>query len=85
LLGLAGGEFDVQTFADPPNRSITGSWEFLLMEAARKRDETGPLAPGQSDSGFSTSSTHSERPTPNVVPVIEAGQAPAHPLEPKAS
>jgi len=80
LLGLAGGEFDVTTFVDPPNRSINGSWEFLLMEAARKRDETGPVAPGQSDSGFSSAPTiHSERPTPSVVPVIEAGQTPAHP------
>jgi hypothetical protein len=85
LLGLAGGEFDVVTFADPPNRSITGSWEFLLMEAARKRDETGPLAPGQSDSGFSTAPhTQGERTTPNVVPVIEAGQAPSPNLRPES-
>src|SRR6266496_5217787 len=54
LMGLAGGEFDVQPFTEPPTRSITGSWEFLLMEAARKRDEEGPTDPklSQSDSGF---------------------------------
>ncbi|HXJ71746.1 MAG TPA: response regulator [Candidatus Dormibacteraeota bacterium] len=85
LLGLAGGEFDVTTFADPPSRSITGSWEFLLMEAARKRDETGPVTPGQSDSGFQTpATTLSERPTPNVVPVIEAGQTTAQPVRPQS-
>ena len=55
LLGLTGGEFDVQPFVAPPTQSISGSWEFLLMEAARKRDELGPTTPpNQSDSGFST-------------------------------
>jgi len=55
LLGLTGGEFDVQSFVAPPTQSISGSWEFLLMEAARKRDELGPITPpNQSDSGFST-------------------------------
>jgi hypothetical protein len=76
LLGQAGGEFDVQPFTAPPNQSISGSWEFLLMEAARKRDEEGMIhpPPGHSDSGFSTSTTlpGAERHTPVVVPVIEA-------------
>jgi len=40
LLGLKGGEFDLQPFLEPPARTIEGQWEFLLMEAARKRDET---------------------------------------------
>lgn len=39
LLGLAGGNFQVKPFTAPPARSIRGSWEFLLMEAAQKRDE----------------------------------------------
>lgn len=39
ILGLAGGEFDLGPFSEPPERSISGSWEFLLMEAARQRDE----------------------------------------------
>ncbi len=76
LMGLAGGEFDVQPFAEPSTRSITGSWEFLLMEAARKRDEEGPTDPklSQSDSGFPTpaSPAPAERHTPAVLPVIEA-------------
>jgi len=76
LLGLAGGEFDVQPFTAPPNQSISGSWEFLLMEAARRRDEEGMIRPppGQSDSGFSTAAAlpSAERNTPVVVPVIEA-------------
>ena len=39
LMSLKGGEFHLRPFAEPPTRSITGSWEFLLMEAARKVDE----------------------------------------------
>lgn len=39
ILSLAGGEFDLGPFSEPPERSISGSWEFLLMEAARQRDE----------------------------------------------
>jgi len=39
LLGLEGGEFDHAAYTEPPQRSLKGSWEFLLMEAARKRDE----------------------------------------------
>jgi hypothetical protein len=40
---LAGGEFELQPFSEPPMRTIESQWEFLLMEAARKRDEdSGP-------------------------------------------
>ncbi|HNQ73108.1 MAG TPA: response regulator [Verrucomicrobiota bacterium] len=40
LLALTGGQFVLKPFHDPPQRSIDGQWEFLLMEAARKSDET---------------------------------------------
>ncbi len=40
LLGFAGGQFNLKGFTEPPERTISGSWEFLLMEAARMRDET---------------------------------------------
>ena len=87
LLGLAGGEFDVQPFAAPPTQSIAGSWEFLLMEAARKRDEEGDSSPSdQGDTGFPTPAPHpvSERPTPVVLAAVEAEpapEAPAHAME----
>lgn len=45
LLGLSGGEFSLQPFTEPPRKSISGQYEFLLMEAARLRDETGSQAP----------------------------------------
>jgi len=40
LLALAGGSFELLPFEPPPQRTIEGQWEFLLMEAARLRDET---------------------------------------------
>ena len=39
LMSLGGGQFHLKPFVEPPARTISGSWEFLLMEAARKRDE----------------------------------------------
>jgi len=50
ILSLAGGAFQLQPFEAPSERTIEGQWEFLLMEAARVRDEsaeppaeTGPV------------------------------------------
>ena len=40
-MSLGGGQFHLKPFAEPPARTLSGSWEFLLMEAARKRDEAG--------------------------------------------
>ena len=40
ILGLKGGEFELQPFSEPAARTLEGQWEFLLMEAARKRDES---------------------------------------------
>jgi CheY-like chemotaxis protein len=75
LMGLAGGEFDVQTFTEPQARSIEGSWEFLLMEAARKRDEEAQSGASviHSDSDLPTPVPlpDGEQPTPTVVSVIE--------------
>ncbi|MCI0366473.1 MAG: DUF4388 domain-containing protein, partial [Phycisphaerales bacterium] len=47
LMGLTGGEFSQRPYTAPPQQTITDSWEFLLMEAARMRDETAgePTAP----------------------------------------
>jgi CheY-like chemotaxis protein len=45
LLGLSGGQFSLQPFTEPPRRSISGQFQFLLMEAARLRDETAQAGP----------------------------------------
>jgi len=47
LLGLRGGAFNLAPFVEPPQRSIEGQWEFLLMEAARINDEAAPTLPPQ--------------------------------------
>ena len=39
LLALSGGQFALKPFTEPAARSVSGQWEFLLMEAARKSDE----------------------------------------------
>jgi CheY-like chemotaxis protein len=39
LLALPGGSFELVPFEPPPQNTISGPWEFLLMEAARLRDE----------------------------------------------
>jgi CheY-like chemotaxis protein len=39
LLAISNGQFRVQPFRQPPQRTIEGAWEYLLMEAARARDE----------------------------------------------
>ena len=39
LLALSGGQFNLKLFTEPTSRTISGQWEFLLMEAARKSDE----------------------------------------------
>jgi CheY-like chemotaxis protein len=45
ILCLAGGSFHLLPFTDPAEQTISGPWEFLLMEAARLRDEAGGAAP----------------------------------------
>lgn len=44
LLALSGGSFELIPFQQPSERTIEGQWEFLLMEAARVRDENAANA-----------------------------------------
>jgi CheY-like chemotaxis protein len=39
LLSLKGGEFHLKPFKAPPQRTLHGNWEVLLLEAARNSDE----------------------------------------------
>ncbi len=39
VLTFRGGEFKHLPFVDPPAITLEGSWEFLLLEAVRQRDE----------------------------------------------
>ena len=62
LLSLPGGSFQLQHFETPDQRTIEGQWEFLLMEAARVRDESPEEAPAvepvaEADSAAETDAT----------------------------
>ncbi len=46
ILGLRGGEFNLLPYTEPAERTISAQYEFLLMEAARLKDESNdPDAP----------------------------------------
>ena len=64
LMTLAGGNFNLKPFSEPPSRSISGSWEFLLMEAARMRDEA-------KESSLSPSAAKAGQPTPPPAGLTE--------------
>jgi CheY-like chemotaxis protein len=49
LLSLTGGEFHLQAFKPPHERTVHGQWEFLLMEAARIHDEEATTMITKSD------------------------------------
>ena len=65
LLKLTGGEFQVKPFQTPPQRTVQGGWEYLLMEAARAHDEetafiaaAKPAAPNPAPAASSPESQH---------------------------
>ncbi|MGH8022136.1 MAG: response regulator [Limisphaerales bacterium] len=43
LLSLPGGSFELAQFEPPPEKTLGGQWEMLLMEAARVKDENTAL------------------------------------------
>ena len=65
LLSLPGGSFQLQHFEPPPEHTIEGQWEFLLMEAARVRDEAAGQAP-------ETEPAVEPEPSPAVEPTAPA-------------
>lgn len=52
LLCLPGGSFELAPFEHPPEKTLSGPWEMLLMEAARVRDEIA--ANGAQENGSDT-------------------------------
>jgi CheY-like chemotaxis protein len=45
LLSFRGGRFNLQPYSEPAKRTISGQYEFLLMEAARLADEMAQSSP----------------------------------------
>jgi CheY-like chemotaxis protein len=74
ILRLTGGEFSLRPFAEAPRQTIDGPWEFLLMEAARARDEEAEAEPEEGPQ------TVADLPPPQL-----AMPRPAPPLRPPPS
>lgn len=75
LLSLTGGEFHHRAFVSPERETLEGSWEFLLMEAMRKRDESaGGLA--EEESGEALPSAQGSAPQDPAPPQQRAVAAP---------
>lgn len=91
LLALSGGQFNLRPFSEPPSRTISGQWEFLLMEAARKSDEAKealaaapPVAPVESGPTPISPAVAAEveRIVTAVKPVQPVAPAPVWPAKP---
>ena len=89
LMSLGGGQFHLKPFVEPPARTISGSWEFLLMEAARKRDEASdPLTtspfPSVEQAAAETTAATLVAPTPSASTQHAVESLPALASEPVA-
>ncbi|HOW65496.1 MAG TPA: DUF4388 domain-containing protein [Candidatus Paceibacterota bacterium] len=78
LLATHGGEFAVKPYCEPSNRTIQEPWEFLLMEAARKRDEQAASA--EFPSGDFTPQSVTPSLFPEMAPAILRDVAEAFPI-----
>jgi CheY-like chemotaxis protein len=72
ILGLKGGEFNLKPFVDPPRQSIDGPWEFLLMEAARVRDEAQEAEPPAAPAPIPAAPEFNVPPLPVPAPPVRA-------------
>ncbi len=78
LLALRGGQFNLRSFAEPPSRTISGQWEFLLMEAARQRDEAIAAQPPPEVVAEAVSPVPSAQDkVETLLAIQEAGERPA--------
>ena len=76
LMGLTGGEFAQKPYVAPSLQTISDSWEFLLMEAARKRDEifgtaeetSSPVIPQFRPMSPATNGAVAPQPAASIVP-----------------
>jgi CheY-like chemotaxis protein len=79
LLTIQGGEFKHLAFTDPPLETLEGSWEFLLLEAVRQRDEAAGAAAGLADDASSNEVFQPAVPAPPALEMSTAAEtAPAN-------
>jgi len=77
LLSMGNGEFRLQPFKNPPVRTIEGSWEYLLMEAARASDEAKGVMAGEDTVLIKRDSATTKSPT--VAGPTDSATVPAKP------
>jgi CheY-like chemotaxis protein len=70
LLALPGGSFELVPFEPPQEKTISGPWEFLLMEAARVRDEMASQAPPGEPEVDPKTLTAPTKPTTRIVETL---------------
>lgn len=68
LLGLRGGGFNLLPFREPAQRTIEGSWEMLLMEAARLSDEAALSSPEPAEPPPEVGADLPASPEPDLAP-----------------
>ena len=68
LVTLNNGEFQLQPFKKPAERTVSGAWELLLMEAARARDEEKHKVAG-ADTIFISKNPPEDKPAPAAAAV----------------
>lgn len=72
IVALRGGEFSLKPFIAPPERTIEGSYEFLLMEAVRLRDEATEPAAELAETQASTTTADTASALANELDTAEA-------------
>jgi CheY-like chemotaxis protein len=76
LLALRGGQFALNPFVEPPEQTVDGPWEFLVMEAARKVDEAREAARSEEASPVATEPAEAVRPADHPGPGLPGPGAP---------
>lgn len=73
LLSLNQGEFQLKPFEKPAARTLQGSWEFLLMESARKRDEDRNVRAAEDTVAMTKPPPQPEKAPPTVPAAADGG------------
>lgn len=74
LLSLAGGEFQLNPFEPPEQRTVHERWELLLMEAARLADEETAIITNPANPNPSPDKINSITPPPPAVAAEQTRQ-----------
>ena len=83
LLALRGGGFNLLPYEEPVKRTIEGSWEMLLMEAARLSDEAAQAGqPSEPAAPQTPVEIPDAFPIPSIIPEIKPVAAAPSPPPP---